>query len=74
MDEIVNNFLLAGYKCMPDMRLRRPGLTYIVCGSFIKNKERIRKFKETRDLRLICQNEIDKACFQHDMTYGDFKI
>ena len=21
----------------------------------------------------IYQNELDKACFQHDMTYGDFK-
>ena len=38
-----------------------------------KNKERIQKIKETGDSRCIYENELDKACFQHDMTYGDFK-
>ena len=38
-----------------------------------KNKERIQKFEETRDSWHIHQNELDKACFQHDMAYGDFK-
>ena len=40
---------------------------------FTKIKERIQKFKETVDSRHIYQNKIDKACFQHDMAYGDFK-
>ena len=35
--------------------------------------ERIQKFKETEYLRYIYQNELDKACFQHDMVYGGFK-
>ena len=26
-----------------------------------------------RDSRYTYQNEIDKACFQHDMAYGDLK-
>ena len=38
-----------------------------------KNKTKIPKFKETEDTRYIYRNELDKACFQHDMTYGDFK-
>ena len=38
-----------------------------------KNKERIQKFKETGYSRFIYQNELDKACFQHDTAYGDFK-
>ena len=38
-----------------------------------KNKERIQKFKEREDSRYIYQNELDKACFQHDMAYGNFK-
>ena len=38
-----------------------------------KNKEKIQKFKETGNGRYIYQNELDKACLQHDMTYGDFK-
>ena len=40
---------------------------------FTKNKERIKKFKETGDTSYIYKNELDKACFQHDMAYGDFK-
>ena len=38
-----------------------------------KNKERIQKFKETGDSGYIYQNELDKARFQHDMVYRDFK-
>ena len=30
-------------------------------------------FKETGYSKYIYQNELDKACFQHDMAYGDFK-
>ena len=58
---------------MPQMHLRMPGFTHSACGPFIKNEERIRKFKETGDSQYIHQNELDKACFQHDMAYGDFK-
>ena len=58
---------------MPKMHLRQPGFTYSACGPFTKNKERIQKFKETGDSRYIYQNELDKACFQHDMAYGDFE-
>ena len=30
----------------------------------------IQKFKETGGSQYIYQNELDKACFEHDMTYG----
>ena len=36
-------------------------------------KERIQKFKETRDISYIYENELDKVCFQLDIAYGDFK-
>ena len=39
----------------------------------LEKKERVQKFKETGDLRDIFQGELDKACFEHDMVYGDFK-
>ena len=55
------------------MHLRQLGFTYSGCGSFTKNKERIRKFKEIRDSRYIYENELDKVSFQHDMAYGDIK-
>ena len=38
----------------------------------LKKKE-IQKFKETGDTKYIYRNELDKACFQHDMAFGDFK-
>ena len=37
------------------------------------NKERIQKFKEVKDSQYIYQNELEKACFEHDMAHGDFK-
>ena len=58
---------------MAQMHLRQPRFTYITCGPFNKNKERIKQFRETGGSRYIYQNELDKANFQHDMTYGDFK-
>ena len=73
MNEVVNKFLLAGDKFMPEMHLKQPGFTYSDCGPFTKNKERIQKFKETGDTSYIYKNELDKACFQHDMAYGNFK-
>ena len=73
MNEIINKFLLVGDKFMPEMHLRQPGFTYSACGPFTKNKERIQKFKETGDTSYIYKKELDKACFQHDMAYGDFK-
>ena len=51
MNEIVNKFLLAGDKFMPEMNLRQPGFTYSACEPFTKNKERIQKFKETGDTK-----------------------
>ena len=73
MNEIVNRFLLTGDKFMPEIYLKQPGFTYSACGPFTKNKERIQKFKETGDTSYIYKNELDKACFQYDMAYGDFK-
>ena len=58
MNKIVNKFLLAGDKFMPEMHLRQPGFTYSA---------------ETGDTSYIYKNEVDKACFQYDMAYGDFK-
>ena len=43
---------------MPQVHLRQPGFTYSACGPFTKNKNRIKKFKETGDSRYIYQNEL----------------
>ena len=73
MNEIVNKFLLTGDKFIQEMHLKQPGFTCSACGLFIKNKKRIQKFMETGDRKYIYRNELDKACFQHDMAYGYFK-
>ena len=59
---------------MPEIYLRQSEFIYSTCGSFTKNKEKIKTFKETGDSRYICQNELDKACFQHDMAKTLLKI
>ena len=73
MNEIVNTFLLAGDKFMPELHLKQPGFTYSVCGLYTRNKERIENFKKTGNTDFIYRNELDKACFQHDMAYGKSK-
>ena len=54
MNEIVNKCLLVGDRA---------------CGPFTKNKERMEKLKQTGNRDFIYRNELDKACFQHDMAY-----
>ena len=73
MNEIVNNFLLAGDKFMPELHLKQPGITCSACGSFSKNKERIEKFIQSGNTDFVYKSELDKACFQHDMAYGKSK-
>ena len=70
MNEIVYRFLLAGDKFMPEKHLKQPGFIYSGCRPFTKNKKIIQKFKETR--YYIYKKELDKACFERSMAYGDF--
>ena len=73
MNKIINKFSLVGDTFMPEMHLRQPGFTYSACGPFTQNKERIEKFMQTGNTDFIHKNELDKACFQHDMGYGKSK-
>ena len=61
MNKIVNRFLLAGDKFMPEMHLKQHRFTYSACGPFTTKKERIQKFKETGDAKYIYRNELDKT-------------
>ena len=73
MNNVINKFLLAGDKFMPEMHLRQPRFVYSACGPFARHKERIKEFKRTGDTRYIYRNELDIACFQHDSAYADDK-
>ena len=39
MNNIINKFLLAGDKFMPEMHLRQPQFVYSACGPFTRHKE-----------------------------------
>ena len=69
---MANKFLLAEDKFMPEMHLRQQRVTYSACEQGTNNKEKIQKLKKTGDWRYIYQIELDKACFEHDTSYGDF--
>ena len=73
MNNVINKFLLAGDKFMPEMHLRQPRFAYSACGPFTRHKERIKEFKRTGDTRYIYRKKLDKACFQHDSAYADHK-
>ena len=70
MKEIVNKFLLVGDNFLPEMHLKQPGFTYSGCFPFTKKKN---EFMQTRNTDYIYKNDLDKSCFQYDMTYDKFK-
>ena len=49
MNDIINTFLLAEDKFMPEIHLKQPQFTYSTCRPFIKHKQRIQKFMQTGD-------------------------
>ena len=67
MNEVVNKFLLAGDKFIPEMHLKQRGSTYSACGPFTK------KSMQTGNTDFIYINDLDKACLQHDTAYGKSK-
>ena len=74
MIDIINKFLLAGDKFMPEMHLKDPIVgIYSACGPFTKHKQKIHRFTDTGDRLVLFKNKLDELYFQHDMAYGDFK-
>ena len=71
INEIVNKFLLAGDKFKPKMHSRHP--SSIVPVEHPLKTEETQKFKETRDSKYVHQNELDKPCFEHNMTNRENK-
>ena len=50
MNEIVNRFLLAEDKFMPEMHLKQPGFTYSACRLKTKKKHLLKTKKESKNL------------------------
>ena len=73
-NSIINKFLLAGDKFMPELHLVDPiAKKYSACGLFTKHTQRTKDFLNTGKLSFIYKNDLDKASFQHDMAYNKFK-
>ena len=57
MNKVINKFILTGDNIMPDLHLKQSGFTYGACGPFTKHRERIQKFRETRNLKHLYRNK-----------------
>ena len=72
MNEIVNNFLLVGDKCMPEIHLKQPGFTYTVYGPFTRNKKKNLKFMQTGNTDFIYRNANCCNTFAANLSYTAF--
>ena len=73
MNKIINKFLLTVDTFMPELHLKQPGFTYSACGPLAKHRERIKKFKESGNLKHLYGNELGKSYFAHDAAYSESK-
>ena len=70
-NSLINKCFLAGDKFMLELHLVDPIVKkYNACGLFKKHTQRFQDFLNTGKLSYIYKNDLDKACFQHDMTYN----
>ena len=64
---------MTGDKFIQELHLKQPRFTYSTCGPFTKHYDRIKKFREASNLKHLCKNKLDKACFALDAAYFDSK-
>ena len=74
MNEIVNKFLLAGDKFMPEMYLKQLGFTYSTCGPFTKNKERIQNLQKQEIQAIFTKMNLLRHVFNMIWLIGILKI
>ena len=73
MNKSINKFLLIGDNFISQLHLKQPGFTYSACGPFTKHCKRIQKLRKTSNLKHLYRNQLNKACFVHDVTYSEIK-
>ena len=61
MNDIVNTFLLAGDKSMPEMNSKQPGLTDSACRPFTKNEEKIQKWLQKYKMKMYSKCNDEKS-------------
>ena len=63
MNEILNRFLLAGDKLMPEMHVKQPGFIYSVCGPFTKIKKELKSLCKMQVQTLFTKMNLIKLVF-----------
>ena len=63
MNEIVNNFLLAGDKFMPEMHLKQPGFTYSALDHLLKTKKEFKNLKKQEIQAIFTKMNLIKLAF-----------
>ena len=58
MNAVINRFLLAADKFMPEMHLRQTGFMYSACGPFTKSKARIKKIEKKGRFKIYLSQRI----------------
>ena len=69
---MVNNFLLAGDKFMPEMHLRQLGFTSSGCGLFTKNKDSIKLKKQESHHIFIKRNQVKFSSWHSSWRFSRF--
>ena len=65
--------MLTSKKFMPELHIRQPGFNYCPFGPFLRHGKRIQKFRKIGQINRICKNELDEACFAHDVACSNSK-
>ena len=74
MNNVINKFLLAGDKFMPEMHLRQPQFVYSACGPYTRHKERIKKLKQTSERVIFIEINLIKLVFNTILLMEIIKI
>ena len=65
---------MIGDKFMPEMHLYDSKIEkYSACSPFTKHEERIDQFMKDGRLSYLYKNQLDEACFQHDVAYNKYR-
>ena len=74
MNNIINKFLLAGDKFMPEIHLRQPQFVHSACGPFTRHKERIKNLNKQVILVIFIEMILIKLVFNTILLMQIIKI
>ena len=74
MNEIVNKFLLAGDKFMPEMHLKQPGLLTVLADHLLKTKKEFRNLKKQETRAIFTKMNLIKLVFNMKWLMEILKI